>query len=73
MDNNQSCNADNNSQVTDTAGVVISYRPRAQGIRANPSQTALLKRAYEQSNVGSSEQAKALAEETGLYGLYDLF
>ena len=73
MDNTfESCNADDNSQVMDTAGVVISYRPRDPGIRANPSQAALLKKAYELSSAVSSEQAKALAEETGLYVLYDL-
>ena len=62
-DRNEPYIIDDTPQFPETT---IAYRSRAPAIRANHAQKALLKTAYEQSNVISAKQAKMLSEETGL-------
>ena len=68
-DRDEPCIIDDTPQFSESARITVSSRSRAPGIRANTAQIALLKKAYEQSNVLSSMQAKILSEETGLYVL----
>jgi hypothetical protein len=65
-DRDEPCIIDDTPQFSESARINTNSRSRAPGIRANAAQIALLKKAYEQSNVLSSKQAKNLSEETTL-------